>query len=126
MATLTLKYPRYPKRIETIAREVADHVDTVRAQRIAEQEVTQVIKRAKRLPDAEDFVALMPEATRFSTPMKLCGGFNRPPHELPLIAENFHYRKRKGSRQRNGSWHPLCRQCKKAKRDYERSLRTQA
>jgi hypothetical protein len=126
MATLKLKYGRFPKRIETIAQEVADHVDTVRSQRIAEQQVTRVIERAKRLPDAEQLAGLMPEASQFKTPTKLCGGFNRPPHELPLIAENFHYRKRKGSRQRNGSWHPLCRQCKKAKRNYTRSLRTQA
>lgn len=119
MATLTLKYPRYPKRIETIAQEVRDHVESVRTQRIAEQQVDRVIERVSRLPTAEQLAGLMPDARQFKTPMKLCGGFNRPPHELPLIAENFHYRKPR--KDRSGNWWPLCRHCKKAKRDAERA-----
>jgi hypothetical protein len=101
MATLTLKYPRYPSRIETIAEEVREHVENVRSQRIAQM-----------------------SKGMFSSPSKVCRGFNRYPHELPLMAEYFHFRKRKGGRQ--GHWNPYCRACNKAKRDYERSLRALA
>jgi hypothetical protein len=102
MATLTLKYPRYPKRMVTIAEEVRDHVESVRTQRIA------ALERAQRLP--------------FAGPTKTCRGYERDPHELPLMAEYFHYRKRKNSRH-SGNWNPLCRGCNKAKRDAERAAR---
>lgn len=109
---LTLKYPRYPKRMETIAQEVRDHVEAVRTQRIAQQEVDRAIEQAQ-------------QPHRFDGPTKICGGYKRMPHELPLLAEHFHYRKRKSSRNRGG-WHPLCRQCKKAKREDQRAARAKA
>jgi hypothetical protein len=110
MATLSLKYPRYPSRIETIAEEVREHVENVRSKRMAALEVAQAIESAQRYT--------------YDAPTKVCRGFERDPHELPLMAEYFHYRKRKGSRH-NGYWNPLCRQCNRAKREHERVLRAQ-
>jgi RNase P subunit RPR2 len=66
MATLRLKYPQYPKHIETIAQEVRDHVEAVRNVRIA---------------------------SGIKPPMKECRGCKQ---SLPRTTMNFVVRIRKG------------------------------
>jgi RNase P subunit RPR2 len=66
MATLRLKYPQYPKHIETIVQEVREHVDQVRSVRIA---------------------------SGIKPPMKECRGCKQ---SLPRTTMNFVVRIRKG------------------------------
>jgi hypothetical protein len=97
---------------KTDCKRFTEHVSRVRAQRVAHHEAVQAIKQVQQAK------------ADFGGWTKVCRGFNRDPHELPLMAEYFHYRKRKGSR-RVGCWNPLCRACNTAKRNAQRAARVQ-